>query len=360
MSFVKLFLALLVVFNSSGFCQTPFSVAAPLESEASESSGDESLRELISRLKQDAVILWLRDYLGEKANSYEKSVTPDFAESYILDYRVTRTGENKNIIQLSGHIDTDSIKGWLRVSATKLSGNSSLKPALVVSSSPNISLSEGQQNVLENSVKANLNRELKKLRVAFSDIQPPPLDAPPRDESGITELASRFQSKGFNFAIWVYLNRCRSCSMARLDIYSFSLSNAQVVTSLSEELPSFMISLQTEEQANSLLSPFFKTFQQDFERAIAEGRTSSQIVTLTVEGLENYRAYKKLEYLLSQQSFFSDLTPKHFIQNTAQFEAVSPLNSTDVARRIQALSFSEGKVDLVRVDSRNVIVRYSR
>ncbi len=132
------------------------------------------------------------------------------------------------------------------------------------------------------------------------------------------------------------------------------------MTTLSEELPGLYTSLKSTESTTQLCAPFFKDFQKNFERAIAEGKTKSALVTLTIDGIDNYRNYKKLEYVLSQQTFWSDWVPKSFSRSTAQFEAVSPLNASDVARRIESLSFSTGKLQLVRVDSRNVVMRYSR
>jgi len=364
LSFVKiLFLALLFLSTDPCFSQTPFSVSAPLESlesASSDQSADEPLKAVLARLKQDAVILWMRSYLGEKSSSFEKKVTPEFAESYLLDYRVNRVGENKNIVQLSGNLDTDSLKGWLRVSETKMASGSQLKPALIISTSPSISLNESQEGNLFSAIESGLNQEFKRLRLNLASASSAPFDIPPKDERMISRLSDFFAGKGNNIVIWVYLNRCKSCTGIRLDLFSYSLSQNHLMTSLSEEVPELTGSFQDPSRITAIFSPFFKLFQQDFERAIAEGKPHASALTLTVEGVENYRIYKKLEYLLSQQGFWSDWMPRGFVQGTAQFEAFSPLNAPDVARRIEALTLPEGKLLMVRVDSRNVVVRYSR
>lgn len=364
MNFVKHLFFLFLLFNSClTFAETPFSVAAPLEGEnisEPQDSEDTPLKSLLARLKQDAVILWMRNQLGDKASNFEKKVTPEFAESYILDYRVDRKGENKNIIQLSGHLDTDALKGWLRVSETKMASGSQLKLALVISFQSATELSDEQENNLFAATEKGLNQELKKLRLSVSSPFPPPFSLPPKGEAGISQLSQFFEPKGFNTVIWLHINQCATCPGARLDLYSYSLSQNFLMTALSEEVPGLLNSLKSSDGVNQLCEPFFKDFQKDFERAIAEGKTKSALVTLTIDGIGNYRDYKKLEYVLSQQSFWSDWVPKSFTQSTAQFEALSPLNASDVARRIEALSLSSGKLQLVRVDSRNVVMRYSR
>jgi hypothetical protein len=129
---------------------------------------------------------------------------------------------------------------------------------------------------------------------------------------------------------------------------------------ISEELSISLKQLENAEKTKTVLTPIFNQFQQDFERVIAEGRFTALPLTITVEGIENYLGYRKIDYALSKQSYFSEWLPKTFIQNTAQFEAMSNLASEEVAQRIENLGMADIKLTLVRVDSRNIVMRYSR
>ncbi|NDD03815.1 MAG: hypothetical protein EB078_02815 [Proteobacteria bacterium] len=108
------------------------------------------------------------------------------------------------------------------------------------------------------------------------------------------------------------------------------------------------------------LAPIFKEFHQEFERAIAEAKLSSAPLTLTIEGIDSYSGYRKLEYSLGKQSFLSQIIPRAFVQNTAQFEMLSVLSTEEVARRVQESLAAEFKLSPIRVDSRNIVMRYSR
>ena len=63
-----------------------------------------------SGLKYRAVVEWLQRYLGGRYAEIEKMVTPEFAEKYILDYKVGRNPGNRALYQLTGHLDADSLE----------------------------------------------------------------------------------------------------------------------------------------------------------------------------------------------------------------------------------------------------------
>lgn len=355
--------------------EVPFSVAAPLSSVETPSSttsaalpdGEDNSQQLISRLKQDAVISWLRDYLGNKSQRFEKLVTPQFAESYILDYKVSQKGTNKDIIELSGHLDSEALKGWLRIAETKGKGNNQLKPLFIISDSlPGISIpnptyfTQSGSSVFSQQSTQLLGAGLKKLNLELTPFSGQSPSQPPRNEKEVLPLKDSLSQTNTNLLIWVYLNQCRSCEMPRVDIYLYSLNRSSVVLSVSEELNLTLKQLESPDKAKKALEPIFNEFYQELEKTIAEGKLESYPLTVTIEGIDNYLSYRKIEYALSKQSFFSDWTPKVFVQNTAQFEALSPLESQEVARRIEKVALGDVKLIPVRVDSRNVVMRYSK
>jgi len=206
-----------------------------------------------------------------------------------------------------------------------------------------------------------LNQELRRLNLKASPANEIVTTSPPKDERGISRLKDTLATEGTNAAIWLYLNKCRSCDAPRLDIYLYSLERGgSLLSMISEELSISLKQLENAEKTKTVLTPIFNQFQQDFERVIAEGRFTALPLTITVEGIENYLGYRKIDYALSKQNYFSEWLPKTFIQNTAQFEAMSNLASEEVAQRIENLGMADIKLTLVRVDSRNIVMRYSR
>jgi len=371
LSFAKfLTIVLITVFGLTARAEAPFSVSAPLTTtpQTETESSEDATPALLSKLKQDAIIQWLKDYLGNKASRYEKWVTPKFAESYILDYKVTQKGANKELVELSGHLDTEALKGWLRLADTKGQEGGQIRPALIMTDSlsdfalqnPDYFTQKGSSVYSQISIQL-LNQELKKLNLKATPTNEVVTSSPPKDEKGISRIKDLLATEGANAAIWLYLNKCRSCEFPRLDIYLYSLERGgSLLAMISEELPCSLKQLDNAEKSKTVLTPIFTQFQQDFERVIAEGRFSALPLTITVEGIENYLGYRKIDYALSKQSYFSEWLPKTFIQNTAQFEAMSTLGSEEVAQRIEHLGLADIKLTLVRVDSRNIIVRYSR
>ncbi|MFM8269741.1 MAG: hypothetical protein ACKN9V_06080 [Pseudomonadota bacterium] len=373
MNFVKILLASFIAAISlqSYADETPFSVSAPLTSVTqaeTESSSEDSTPALLSRLKQDAIIQWLRQYLGNKSARYEKLVTAKFAETYILDYKVAQKGANKEIVELSGHLDTDSLKGWLRLADSKGAEGTQIRPTLIMTDSlpdfvppsPDYFGHKSSSVYAQTSVQV-LNQELKRLNLKVTPANESFSSTPPRDEKGISRIKDVLATDGSNAVIWLYLNKCRSCESPRLDIYLYSLERTgSVLSIMSEDLPLTLKQLDNADKIRAALTPIFNQFQQEFERVIAEGRFSALPITITIEGIDNYLGYRKIDYALSKQSYFSEWLPKTFIQNTAQFEAMSNLASEEVAQRIESLGLGDGKLTLVRVDSRNIIVRYSR
>ena len=347
--------------------EVAFSVAAPAPVTSATPSAEDESTPLLSRLKQDAIIQWLRNYLGNRSAAFEKWVTPAFAENYILDYKLSRSGANKEIIQLSGHLDDESLKGWLRISETKGKGSNQIKPVYVISANlSGISLPSSDyftqtgNSPFTQQVNQLLNQELQKFNLGLSPASGVVPTTPPRSERDIISFRDSCGQGGSNAAIWVYLNQCKTCEFPRVDIYLYSFLNPRLVSVQSDDLNLSIKELGNSDKLKTGLAPIFKEFHQEFERAIAEAKLSSAPLTLTIEGIDSYSGYRKLEYSLGKQSFLSQIIPRAFVQNTAQFEMLSVLSAEEVARRVQESLAAEFKLSPIRVDSRNIVMRYSR
>ena len=62
----------------------------------------------ISDLKHRAVLEFLQRQLGERFEQYEKQITPEFAERYIMDYKVGRAGGNRQVSDLPVFLASDA------------------------------------------------------------------------------------------------------------------------------------------------------------------------------------------------------------------------------------------------------------
>jgi len=369
LNFVNLIFFGILLVGSVGFSETPFSVSAPLSASQAFSESDPNSQDtnpLVARLKQDAVTLWLRQYLGNRSSQFEKWVTPKLAETYILDYKLSQKGANKDVVELSGHLDTESLKGWIRLIETKGKGSNQLKPLLVISESLPRSggtdadaQSQQRQSVVAEEALNLLSREMKKLNLKPTLAAGSFSSNPPRSEKDVAQLRMALGQQSGNPVIWLFLNQCRTCELPRADIYLYSMERSGLVASMSEELTVSLRQLDNAEKVRVALEPLVRQFQQDLEKAISEGKLTALPLTITIEGIESYLAYRKLDYSLSKQSYLSDWTPKAFVQSTAQFEALSYLDSEEVARRIESLNPQDLKLSRVRVDSRNIVMRYS-
>lgn len=362
MSFAKYFFCFILILPSLVFAEQPFAVSAPLsqkvESPETQSAEELSSSALVARLKQDAVILWLRQYLKDSSSRFEKLITPEVAESYILDYQLAQKGANKDILELSGHLDTEALKGWVRLADTKGKGSNELRPILVMTNSLNLS-QQGQSAYTAQSLQL-LNQEAKKLNLKIVPAVGSYPPQPPHTEKEISQLRTSTSEEPGNALVWMHLSKCRTCEFPRLDIFLYSLNRGALISTVSEDFPISLKQLDQPEKVKTALAPISKLFHQELERAISSGKFTATPLTITIEGIDNYLAYRKLDYVLSKQAFLSDWYPKAFVQNTAQFEAISQLGSQEVAQRIEGLEGFEAKLSPVRVDSRNIVMRYSK
>jgi len=371
LSFAKWFLCFFLSFPFLIWAEAPFAVSASLSqtTDGQEAPNPDALSSsaLVARLKQDAVIFWLRQYLKDKSSRFEKLVTPELAESYILDYQLAQKGANKDVLELSGRLDTEALKGWLRLVETKGKGSGELRPLLVMTDSlSGISFSKPDylSQLGDSAYTAQalnlLNQEAKKLNLKIFPAAGSFPNQPPRTEREILQLRTSAKDESSNAIVWLHLTKCSNCEFPRLELFLYSLNRGALIFSMSEDLPLSPKQLEQSEKVKAVLTPIAKQFHEELEKAISTGKFSATPLTITIEGIDNYLAYRKLEYVLSRQPFLSDWFPKAFVKNTAQFEAISQLGAEDVAQRIENLGDLEAKLSPVRVDSRNIVMRYSR
>ncbi len=366
---------LVSIFLLFSFClyaeEIPFSVSGnpgPTAQGAPNLDDPEQQASLIAELKTRAINEWLQGYLGNRFPQFEKQITPDFAEKYISDYKVARLGNDRNTMQLTGHIDGDSLKRWVRLSETK-KGTNVIRPVFLLSSTiPGLTMSPGEtserirNSPLAEGIFTQVNHQFQRLNAKlYAADRPAPLSNPPKDENDIYSLRDYGNQMGnSNTAVWVYLAPCASCGGARIDTFLYSLSSTRLVFALSEDLPLQPKDFSNPERIKAVLAPVFQQFHLEFESAVSEGKLLSSSFRIIVEGLESYRLYKLIENEMNRMDFISQPTLKQVVSHAAEFNVLSSLPSDELAQRIQSVDFNGYHLKPQRVDPRAIYVRYSK
>lgn len=329
----------------------PFSVGGQAESQD------------VSELKRQAVLDYLARALGPRFQQYEKAVTPEFAERYILDYKVSRSGGNR--VQLTGHLDAEALKGWIRLSETK-GGKNAFRPMLLISSSiPGLTISpkETASKVRESALGQQI---LSEATAAFQKVNAkltvpdggPSLSAPPRAEGEIRTL--RDVGEGYSCALWVHLSPCKSCGGSRLDLFVYNLGQARRVLGKSEDLALSGGDFNSAPRVKTALKAPFAEFKNDLEEIVSNGQLFSSSYRLVVEGVESYRAYKRLETEIGELDYLNQVVLKRVEPKVAEFEVLSSLGGEEVLSRLDGETFNGFRLKPVRVDSHHLVVKYSR
>lgn len=363
MNFVKLFPLFLL--TAIAIAETPFSVTAPpVAPSADKKSPTDS--DTLAGLKQKAVANWLQKNMGDRFAPVESQITADFAERYILNYKLGRSAANPDWLELSGYLDEDSLRKWVRLTETKGKGSSQLRPLyLLTSSLPGLSLKAG--DTLESVRDTALGKaSLGLLTGEFLKLNSRPIPAtgsfsflnPPKDERGTTALRDSAARDGANTAVWLNLTQCSGCDGPRVDLYLYSFSNLRLVTVQSEEIALAPKDYGNLERIQELLKPIFQAFHQELESVITEERLTAVPLRVSIEGVDSYRVYKQLEVSLGKIDTLRQVVPKAFSYRTAEFEGMTTQSAEDLARRIQQVSLGRAQLKTVRIDSRGVVMRY--
>lgn len=369
MSFAKIFSLWLIFFPLFLLADAiPFAVVgtpSALPHAPANLDDPQQQSQLIAELKYRAVSEWLQGYLGGRYPQFEKSVTPDFAERYVLDYKVARTGNNREAMQLTGHLDGDSLRRWVRLLETK-KGNYSLKPVFLLSSSipgltfsANETLEKVKGSPLGEVVLGFANQQFHKLNVKTTIAERGvPTQNPPKNEAELRALREFGVQTGNNLALWTHISPCASCGGARVDVLVYGLTGPRLVLALNDDLALQPKDFGNTERLKAVFSPIFQEFHSEFESAISEGKLFATEYELIVEGLDSYRMYKLIETEFNKVEYLSQPVLRQAENRTARFSVLSSLSSEDLAQRIQGSRFANFQLKPVRVDSRSISVRY--
>ncbi len=359
-----LFLLLLVVPGVAWPTGMPFTIAS--ESLAPPSEGAETTS-VLNRLKQQAVREYLQRILGPRYERYDSSVTSDFAERYILDYQVNRQSTDSTQMEISGRLDVDALKQWVRVNETKATGSNILKPLFLLSASlPGYSIdprqtgSQVSQNPVAQGVLKALNDGFAKFNAVLTTASADAtlgLTHPPAREAEIRTLKNYGLAAGSNSVVWVHFSACMQCG-TRVDISLYNLTQARKVHSSSTDIDYAMSDLGDPKKLNKALGKLFKDFAAAFEESVSSGILFATEYKVVVERVDAYKTYKLIDAALAKQDFVLQSTLSRAQNGTAEFKILSPLQPRELYQRFSVAQFPGLTLKPVSIDSQTITVRY--
>lgn len=331
-------------------------------------TGSEGQGSTIAQLKQRAVISWLQSYLGDRFPQVEKHIGKDFGEKYILDYQVGKSAENKTQVEIKGSLDANGLKRWLNLLETRAKGNSTATPLLVLSSSaPGLTIlpSEtparasdsqlGQAIVaLGNPILQKFNGKLIVGEVGVSTAEPP------KSEREVRDVASSLSRRGQSLALWFHLAACKTCGGYRLDTHLLQLNQGRRALARSDDLALSSADLVNGVKLRAALKQPFTELQAELEELISSGALSGNAYALIFENVPNYESYKTLEKQISALDYLIEPTFSSAQAGTFSMDVMSPLGSDELMQRITTQVFTGFSLKRVSVDSRKLVVRYSK
>ncbi len=348
----------------------PFSITGSPEQEPGKTEAllldnPEVQNNLINKLKQKAVVQWLENYLGSRFASYQKSITEDFGDKYVTDYKVAKVPGQANTLEISGHLDSDALRKWSRISETKEKGGDAIRPVFVFSSNAQ-SLQSSPRDTLDRTkdwptaqlVYKELSSHFQKLNTKLTALNSRlGFAVAPTNENDISNLSTEFTNSNYNTVVWVHLSQCNGCTTARMDMYVYSLAPGRLALIKSEDL-AVSASALTGEKSKTHIAPFIAVLHEGLEELISDGKLFSKDLTLRIEGIDAYRSYKAVEKDLQRQDFLSQPSLKLMEAAVAEFNVMSNLSAEELAQRIQGTAWTGFKLQAVRVDSNTIVMRY--
>lgn len=357
-------LGLFFAFNAFGAGEE-FLETAPLAPGASS----EIQTATVGQLKQQAVTNRLREMIGkDRFSAVEKQVTREFADKYITDYKPRRVGPQRDQLELSGHLDIDGLKRWVRLADVKSKGSQSQGNLFILSSAvPGFSFGPGEttpkvrESAVAKEILAAMTSAFQKLnqKVFVADVSKLGNGAPPRSQNDIKSFSEQLAGTQGG-AVWVNLIACKSCGGMRLDTHVYSIAKARSVLLRSDDLAMNPTELTNATKFKGLLKNVISGLQADLEETVSAGKFMSQAMEVNIDGLVSYPAFKSVREQLERLDYLNQFTMVRAEPRSATFEALSPLTPEELATRLSQESFSGFQLKTQSVDSRALSMRYSQ
>jgi hypothetical protein len=323
---------------------------------------------LIARLKYQAVVDYLTRLMGSRLQRHDHAVTPEFAERYVLDYQVNRLPGKRNAIELTGHLDGDALKRWVRITETKSAGAQSLKPAFLVSSTvpgttmlPRDSSRRVKDSAVGQVVFSMMSSVFSKVNAHLSTIEDTgiSLTEPPRRDDELRTLRSYAIGASRNSVAWAHLSPCKGCG-TRVDIMLYNLAQNRLVLGKSDQVALEARDFGDSDKVRAAVKEVVADFASGFEEVVSGGQLFAASYKVVIEGLDSYRAFKLVDNGLSAQDFVVQATLKRSEPALAEFQVLSAMAAKDLASHLGSGDYTGFSLKPTRVDSSVLTMRYSK
>lgn len=325
--------------------------------------------DVIGRLKLKAVTNWMQNFLGSRYDRFADKVNAEFAERYILEYKVSRPQPaNKSLITLTGTLDSDSLKRWLRVAEVKTAGASVIKPLFILSSdAPGVGFTPRETGLrvrdskLGEALFSHLNAHLQKLNARLTPLESGSfsLSAPAKTPAELKALSEAGAQGGYNGAIWIHVAACKSCGGSRLEMYFFNLAQGRIGLVQSADLSAEGRELSGPERIKKITKGPLSEFESEFDDLVSQGVLFSATHRVLVEGIDSYRAFKQINGGMGKLDFVTRAVLKRSEPAAAEYEVLSSLGNDELFQRFHLASFPGFQLKPVRLDGDAIIVRYT-
>ncbi len=342
---------------------------APSQVLDDESEGGNGTPDLTLRLKHQAVVNYLQEHLGSRFPKYAEKVTPEFAEKYILEYRIAKAAAGKkDVTVLSGSLDSDSIKRWLRRFEVRTQGSSGtgLSPLLFVSSEGgNIRANESAQAV-KSGISESFTGELQKYFSKINSTLVPfsgtglPTPAPPRTEAEVRAFTELGISRNANSAVWVHFSPCPTCGGSRVDLLFYYFPQGRLALGRADDLPFDYRDGVHSEKSKRIVKTAIEEFTGGVNELIEQGTLFSSIHTLVVDGLDSLRAFKQLDNGLAKLDFVTRVVLKKTDVTRVEYEVLSGLATEELVQRLQNNAFPGFRLKSAGTTGNQAQMRYGR
>jgi hypothetical protein len=362
---MKLLIAILMSVAAPGLsaATTPFSIAS--ESLPPVPVGTESSA-LLLRLKQQAVREYLQRILGPRYERYDALITPEFAEGYISDFQVVKQSADSSQMEIAGHLDSDSLKQWVRVNETKASGAVTLKPLFLISANlagfsmdPKQTSIQVKQSALGQTAFKLLGEAFQKFNAGLLISEDPSfaLARPPVNDYEMRALRNYGGQAGCNSAVWVHVSSSNG-KTANFEFRLYNLTQSRQVESVNTETELTASDLGDAKKLAKALTKPAQDFRTGFEESVSKGTLFALEYRVIIEGISVLRVFKQIDATLPKQDFILESSLARSSNSVAEFRVLSPLAPKDFFQRLHVTAFPGMTLKPLSIDSQVVTMRY--
>lgn len=323
------------------------------------------MQQFIKDLKHQAVVNWLKEKMKDKFAALEPKLTPEFTEEYVLDFKRRKFSMGKPYLEVSGHLNGDSLRSWATLASVKEQGTE-ISPLFIFSSdfpgqqvTPQETATAVKSNAFAQTVLGLVSDSLQKLHVSLKvmDVSRLGLATPARNESEVRALREIGLSTESKAAVWFHLMPCDSCGGARLDSYFYNFEQSRIALADTADLALGMSDLTSTAKLKVALAPMVSDFQRKVESLLSKDALFSSVFRLLVRGVD-YTTYRDVEGPVGKLDFVRQILLKSVQDEGVEFEVMSPLSPTEFSKRLSSSSLQGFRLQVLKIDSNGLVVQY--